>query len=77
MQRNWPLFEPFFKSVGSTGGKEKSLGWLDSLNELRRLVGHPLKKHVSGYSFSVQDNQLLADADEMTKRLLNEFRTRT
>lgn len=80
MHKNWSLFEPFFQaasSTESTGGKDKSLAWLDKLNELRRLVGHPLKKHVSGYSFTVQEQELLRTADELAKRLVDNFRGST
>ena len=74
MHKNWSLFEPHFRKAQCEGGKDKSLGWMAKLNELRRLVGHPLKKHVAGYSFSDQEGQLLRDADDFAKRLLASFR---
>jgi hypothetical protein len=40
----------------------------------RRLVGHLLKKHVAGYSFSDEEGQLLREADDLAKRLLGSFR---
>jgi hypothetical protein len=67
--KNWPLFESHLKAEGCQGGKEKSLEWLDKLNEVRRLVGHPLKKHVAGYSFSSDEARLLTDCDDLTRRL--------
>jgi len=60
MLKNWKLFEDHFRSIGSQGGKEKSLAWTDKLNDLRRLIGHPLKKHVSGYIFSREEQDFLA-----------------
>jgi hypothetical protein len=74
MHKNWSLFEQHFRNAKSEGGKDKSLGWMDKLNELRRLVGHPLKKHVAGYSFTDQEQQLLRDADEVARRLLESFK---
>jgi hypothetical protein len=75
IQKNWLKFEDHLRSVGCDGGKEKSLAWLDKLNELRRLVGHPLKKHVSGYSFSDDEKDLIRQCDETTQRLNDIFRT--
>jgi hypothetical protein len=74
MHKNWSLFEQHFRNAKCEGGKDKSLAWMDKLNELRRLVGHPLKKHVAGYSFSDEERQLLRDGDELAKRLLGSFR---
>jgi hypothetical protein len=68
--KEWMLFEPHLRAVGLQGGKEKSLSWLDRLNELRRMVGHPLKKHVAGYSFSDDERELLRYCDELTRRLV-------
>jgi hypothetical protein len=74
MHKNWSLFEQHFRNAKCEGGKDKSLGWLDKLNELRRLVGHPLKKHVAGYAFSDLEAQMLRDADDLAKRLLASLR---
>ena len=74
IHKNWTLFESHFRNAKCEGGKDKSLAWMDKLNELRRMVGHPLKKHVSGYSFSEQDQQMLRDCDELAKRLLDSYR---
>jgi hypothetical protein len=67
--KNWPLFEPHLRAEGCQGGKDKSLEWIDKLNEIRRLVGHPLKKHVAGYTFSTEESQLIAECDTLTLRL--------
>lgn len=75
MHKNWALFEQHFRNAKQEGGKDKSLGWMDKLNELRRLVGHPLKKHVAGYSFTEEEGRLLREADDLAKRLLGNFRT--
>jgi hypothetical protein len=69
MAKNWLLFEPHLRAVGRQGGKEKSLEWMDKLNELRRFVGHPLKKHIAGYTFSAEESRLLAECDDLTLRL--------
>jgi hypothetical protein len=66
MGKNWPLFEPHFKAVGLEGGKERSLAWIDGLNQIRRLVGHPLKRHVAGHLFSMDEIQSLADSYRLT-----------
>lgn len=66
---NWKLFEQHFLAEGLKGGKAKSLEWIDKLNEIRRLVGHPLKKHVAGYTFSADECRLLAECDDLNLRL--------
>jgi hypothetical protein len=73
---NWRLFEPHFLALGSRGGKDKSLQFLDRLNEVRRLVGHPLKMHVSGYSFSPDERTLLVEADRLALDLAARVRPR-
>jgi hypothetical protein len=73
MHKNWTLFEQHFREEKREGGKEKCLAWLDKVNELRRLVGHPLKKDLSGYSFSEPEKALLAEADDLAKRLLDKL----
>jgi hypothetical protein len=67
--KNWPLFEAHLRAEGCQGGKDRSLEWLDRLNEIRRLVGHPLKKHVAVYTFSSDECQLLKNIDDLTMRL--------
>ncbi len=69
IEKNWVLFEPCLRAVTAGGGKAGCLNWIAKLNELRRLVGHPLKKHVSGYAFSEDDRALLRHADELARRL--------
>jgi hypothetical protein len=64
--KNWSLFESqFVTCLGSKRGKDKSLSFMDKLNEIRRLVGHPLKVHVSGYEFSAEETSFLADVDSL------------
>jgi hypothetical protein len=69
MEKEWKLFEAHLRAEGCEGGKEKSLAWLDRLNELRRMVGHPLKKYVAGYTFSAEEKDLLAKCDELALKL--------
>ncbi len=35
---NWQLFEPYLQAVGLKGGKKKSLDWIVTLNEIRKLI---------------------------------------
>jgi hypothetical protein len=68
--KNWKLFERHFSACGVSGGKEKCLSFFDHLNEVRRLIGHPLKVHVSGYSFSPEQEMLLVDVDGLALKLV-------
>jgi hypothetical protein len=74
MSKEWRLFESHLRAVGCKGGKEKSLVWLDRLNDIRRMVGHPLKKHRAGYKFSNDEKELLAHSDELVRKLLNRIK---
>ncbi len=69
IEKNWPLFEFHVRAVVGAEGKHKCLKWLSKLNELRRLVGHPLKRHVAGYTFSAEDQILLREANDFARRL--------
>jgi hypothetical protein len=69
MHKNWQLFEPHLRSAGCMGSKDRALAWMDQLNELRRLVGHPLKKHISGYVFSREELELLEKCDALAMQL--------
>jgi hypothetical protein len=69
MERNWAIFQPKFEAVGLTKTKEKALSFLVRLNELRRLVGHPLKMHLSGYQFSAEELAFLREADRLVLKL--------
>ena len=77
MEKKWTLFESHFASAGKTGGKKMVLAFMDPLNNLRRLVGHPLKMHVSGYKFSRDEQQLLSEVDSMVLRLCANFTNTT
>ena len=69
IQDNWKLFEKPLRFAGCEGGKDKSLAWMDKLNELRRFVGHPLKAHVAGHEFSLDDIRTLKECEELVGRL--------
>jgi len=75
MHKNWKLFDSYLRLVGCEGGKDKSLAWMDQLNELRRLAGHPLKKHISGYSFSREEREFLEQCDVRAMKLLDAFKS--
>jgi hypothetical protein len=74
MHKNWKLFDSYLRSAGHEGGKDKGLAWMDRLNELRRLAGHPLKKHISGYSFSQEERAFLEECDSGVMKLLDAFK---
>jgi len=69
MTANFANFEAALKSVGYEGGKKRSLEWMDRLNKTRRLVGHPLKRHIAGYDFSSEECSFLTQCDERTRFL--------
>jgi len=71
MDKNWKLFKEHFEAIGFQGGKKKALAWMNQLNRLRRLIGHPLKKHVSGYTFSREEQEFLAQCDSLVLSLVN------
>jgi len=41
MERNWPLFQSYFKKIGESQSKDKALSWMERFNEIRRLQAHP------------------------------------
>jgi len=69
INKEWVMFESHLRAVGCEGGKEKSLAWLDRLNEIRRMVGHPLKKHVAGYNFSKEEMRFLTECNDLVVKL--------
>jgi hypothetical protein len=71
---NWKLFEIYFTNIGVSGGKARSLSFFDRLNEIRRLIGHPLKMHVSGYAFSAEEQLFLEEIDELVLKLVSRSR---
>jgi hypothetical protein len=70
IKSNWPTFQPYFEAAGFKGGKDKSLNWIDSLNELRRFSAHPLKMELSGYQLPNDDIRKLRECDEIALRLI-------
>lgn len=76
MEKNWKLFEPYFAALGRHGGRDKCLAFMDRLNEIRRLIGHPLKMHVSGYEFSSAETNLLVEVDQLAQQLAARVRRR-
>jgi hypothetical protein len=77
LHKNWKLFESYFRLGGCEGGKDRALAWMDQLNELRRLAGHPLKKHISGYSFSRKERDFLEQCDGRAMKLLDASKSET
>lgn len=72
IRANFTKFEALLKSVGWTGGKDNSTSWLVKLNEHRKLSAHPLKAHVGGYVFSVDDMAFLKDVDSRVAAMLTQ-----
>ena len=77
MAKNWKLCEPHFAALGRHDGKEKTLGFLNRLNEVRRLVAHPTKMHVSRYTLSPDERQLLSESDALALALVAGARRRS
>jgi hypothetical protein len=73
--RNGRFSRLTFAQWGCEGGKEKSLAWLDRLNEIRRMIGHPLKNYVPGYKFSDEEKRFLAHCDDLVLKLLNRMKS--
>jgi len=72
--KNWKLFDAHFTALGISGGRERVLSFFDRLNEIRRLIGHPLKMHVSGYDFSREEQELLGEVDSLALKLVERVR---
>jgi len=45
LEKNWRLFEKKLAAVGWGGGKKSPLSWFDELNDIRRSVMHPVRRH--------------------------------
>jgi hypothetical protein len=76
MKGHWALFERHFVEANVSGGKDKTLAFVDRVNELRRLTGHPLKIHVSAYVFSSEECIFLENADTLCLTLAAPFMKR-
>jgi hypothetical protein len=70
IRNNWAICQPYFQAIGLHSGKDKSLDWIDSLNELRRFFAHPLKMELSGYKLPDDDIRKLRDCDGIALRLI-------
>lgn len=44
-EKNWKVFERDLAAVGWSGGKGAALSWFVELNEIRRNVMHPIRRH--------------------------------
>ena len=72
IEKQWSLvFQPYFKQIGESQGKDKAVAWIDKFNELRRLVAHPLKAHLADYSMSSQEIAFTQEVDDRAFALLN------
>jgi hypothetical protein len=73
MEKQWKHFDAHFAAVGHRGGRDKSLSWVGRLNELRNMLAHPAKMHLSSDHFSKEDKEFLIECDELIRRLLREI----
>ncbi|MCO7199596.1 hypothetical protein [Pseudoalteromonas sp. OANN1] len=51
IKKNWLLFSSIMEKVSLEGGKDKATSWIIEINEVRKVLAHPLKakfKSVSG-----------------------------
>jgi hypothetical protein len=69
MNKQWRDFEPAFRTLGLEGGEEKCLAWMDRLNEIRIMVAHAAKKHLSKYRFSPDDHTFLRECHALVLKL--------
>ena len=70
MDKNWSVFGGALGAVGWKGGRAKSVAWVNRLNDLRRLVMHPLKQYVAGREMSQDDREFLSESRRRVSRLL-------
>lgn len=61
IEHNWKVFEPAVRDAGWQGGKSQALSWFGRVNEVRRLVMHPLKAHVSQATLTTAEVAFLQD----------------
>ena len=45
LRKNWRLFERDWAAAGWSGGKESALSWFSELNDIRKSVMHPVRRH--------------------------------
>lgn len=69
IKANWSRFEPMFRELGDSRGKDRTLAWMDEFNKLRRLFGHPLKAHIAQRRLSDAEIAFLKDRLEYVHRL--------
>lgn len=69
MRYGWDLFQHYFAALGKTGGKSKALAFMDRLNDLRNVIKHPTKRHLSGYRLTWEDEAFLLEVDALISKL--------
>lgn len=69
-EENWPLFEEEFGRVGWRGGKKTALGWFNRLNDVRKIVMHPTRRHFTPSSPNAEEMLFLSDIGERVRSLL-------
>lgn len=74
IEDHWNIFAPLFSSVGLPSNRSQSLAFMNVVNQLRRLLAHPLKRHVAKREFSDAELQELSKADDIATRLLEKVR---
>ncbi len=74
IDHNWSTFKPYFAAIGEKRSKDGALAWIDELNEIRRLLAHPLKAHIAKYTLRDSEVRSLREADSIACSLFNSFR---
>ncbi len=54
IEKHWTLFERFFRMAGRKD-KKNAIGWIEEMNEYRRMAAHPIKRHITGFAYSQND----------------------
>lgn len=76
IEDHWNLFAPLFSAVGLPSNRSQSLAFMNTVNQLRRILAHPLKRHVAKHEFSDVELLELSKADDIAMRLLAKVRER-
>jgi hypothetical protein len=70
VEKNWQVFAPDFDIVGWRGGKKTALGWFTRLNDLRKNVMHPTRRHFVPTLIAQEDIVWLRDLYTNFEKLL-------
>ncbi len=71
LKNNWQIFATTFSRAGKSGGANKCLEFMDRVNEIRKLVAHPVKEDYSPTKLGQVELQFLTEVSEFVLRLYN------